>query len=120
MLLRDVKHNSVKTGIEFDLAGQAALRSGSLGKLEQVGLHAVIGKASDPVDPRRIDLDVTSGTCALTTAIAVDAGNIVEQRCFARRQSLANFDRKPVAIVSYKGDLDHFTWTFPWRTIQCA
>lgn len=115
-----MKHNSVELGIKRDLAGQPTSLSCSLGKLEQVGLHAVIGRASDPVDPRRIDMDMASGTGALASTIAVDARDIVEPRCFPRRQSFTDFDREPSAIVSYKSDLDHSTLAFPWRTIQCA
>lgn len=102
-----MEDKSVKPCVEPDLAGKAAFRRGPFGKLEQIGFHAVIRKAPDQVDPGWIDLDVACRTGALAAAIAVDAGNVVEQRRFARRQTLADFDGELAAIVSYKCDLDH-------------
>lgn len=107
LLLGNMEDKSVKPGIEPDLAGEAAFRRGSFSKLEQIGFHAVIRQTPDLIDPSRIDLDVACGTRALAAAIAVDAGNIVEQRRVACRQALADFDGELVAIVSDKSDLDH-------------
>ena len=110
----------VKPIIKRDLASQPAFIRGSLGKLKQIGLHTAIGKASDPVDPCWIDMDMTCGTSALATTIAVDTRNIVEQCRFARRHAGCDFNGKPATVVGNKGDLDHRAATFPLREIQCA
>lgn len=51
LLLRDMQDKAVEPLIKHDLARQPALCIRTLGKLEQVGLHAITGKASDPVYP---------------------------------------------------------------------
>jgi hypothetical protein len=110
----------VKPIIKRDLASEPTFFRGPFGKLKQIGLHAAIGKASDPVDPCGIDMDVTCGTSALATTIAVDTRNIVEQCRFARRHAGCDFNGKPATVVGNKGDLDHRAATFPLREIQCA
>lgn len=82
----------VKPIIKRDLASEPTFFRGPFGKLKQIGLHAAIGKASDPVDPCGIDMDVTCGTSALATTIAVDTRNIVEQCRFARRHAGCDFN----------------------------
>lgn len=113
-----MQDKSVQPVIEPDLAGKAAFRRGPFGKLEQIGLHAVISQASDPVDPGGINMDVACRARALAAAITVDTRNIVEQRSFACRQPRADFNGKRAAIVSNKGDLDHVIETFAGRAIN--
>lgn len=110
-----MKDKAVKPGIEPDLAGKAAFRRGSLGKLKQICLHAITSKAPDPLDPGGINMDVTCRASALAAAIAVNAWNIVEQRGLAGCQPCVNFDRNLASVVSNKGDLDHEIGTFLWR-----
>jgi len=51
LLLRDMEDKPVKPIIKRDLASEPTFFRGPFGKLKQIGLHAPIGKASDPVDP---------------------------------------------------------------------
>lgn len=113
-----MEDKAVKPIIEPDLASKTAFRRGSLGKLKQIGLHAITGKAPDPVDPGGINKDVACRARALAAAITVDTRNIVEQRSFACRQPRADFNGKRAAIVSNKGDLDHGIETFAGRAIN--
>lgn len=46
-----MENKPVKPIIKRDLASEPTFFRGPFGKLKQIGLHAPIGKASDPVDP---------------------------------------------------------------------
>jgi len=106
--------------IDSDLACKSTILCCSLGKLKQISFHASFSKTANPVDPCRIDMDVTCGTSALATTITVNSRNIVEQCRFARCHPGSDFNGKPATVVGNKGDLDHRAATFPLREIQCA